>query len=198
MKIDPNDPRLTAYALGEMPAAERAAFERELAGDPAARAEIEAIRALGDSIGEELRQEAAPALTAAQRDAIARAPRRGVPLVWKLVPLAACLALVAGIAYLVTRPPDIVVDHEAREAREAVRVRLPGEPQVKPEEARYGTPAEAAPGDTPASGSTVRSASSPASGMASNGSPSKWPLTRSPSFMPVSIPVWPPPTAARS
>ena len=30
MKIDPNDPRLTAYALGELDEAEQGAIEREL------------------------------------------------------------------------------------------------------------------------------------------------------------------------
>ena len=35
--IDRNDPRLTAYALGEMDPAERAEFEKELAADTSAR-----------------------------------------------------------------------------------------------------------------------------------------------------------------
>ncbi len=37
-QITPDDPRLTAYALGEMDAAERAQFETLLAQDAAARA----------------------------------------------------------------------------------------------------------------------------------------------------------------
>jgi anti-sigma factor RsiW len=38
------DPRLTAFALGELPTDEHAAFERELEGDIAAQAEVESIR----------------------------------------------------------------------------------------------------------------------------------------------------------
>ena len=37
MKIDPNDPKLTAYALGELDEAERAAVERELIRSDAAQ-----------------------------------------------------------------------------------------------------------------------------------------------------------------
>lgn len=43
-KIDQNDPRLTAYALDEMPVSERAEFETLLRDDPAARALVEEIR----------------------------------------------------------------------------------------------------------------------------------------------------------
>ncbi|HTL67434.1 MAG TPA: von Willebrand factor type A domain-containing protein, partial [Lacunisphaera sp.] len=44
-KISPDDPRLTAYALNEMPAAERAEFEKLLEQDPAARELVAAIGA---------------------------------------------------------------------------------------------------------------------------------------------------------
>jgi hypothetical protein len=43
-KIDQNDPRLTAYALDEMPVTERAEFEKLLSDDPAARATVDEIR----------------------------------------------------------------------------------------------------------------------------------------------------------
>ena len=64
------DPRLTAYALGELPADEHAAFERELEGDPAARAEVESIRAMAGVVEVELRQEPAATLTESQRAAV--------------------------------------------------------------------------------------------------------------------------------
>lgn len=38
------DPRLTAFALGELEGAERAAFERELTADPVLRSELEEVR----------------------------------------------------------------------------------------------------------------------------------------------------------
>ena len=49
MSIDRDDPRLTAYALGEMDEQEKIEFERQL--DGAARNEIEAIRALAGDLG---------------------------------------------------------------------------------------------------------------------------------------------------
>ena len=59
-KIDPNDPRLTAYALDEMSGAELAAFETLLRDDPAARATIEDIRRTMAALGEALAQEPLP------------------------------------------------------------------------------------------------------------------------------------------
>lgn len=52
-----DDPRLTAYALGEMPEGERAEFEALLAGDAEAQAEIEAIRALTGELRVQLKRE---------------------------------------------------------------------------------------------------------------------------------------------
>ena len=43
--LSPDDPKLTAYALGELDAGERAALETALRNDPAARAAVEEIRA---------------------------------------------------------------------------------------------------------------------------------------------------------
>jgi hypothetical protein len=59
--IDPNDQRLTAYALDEMSATERAEFETLLRDDPAARATIEDIRRTMAALGEALAQEPLPA-----------------------------------------------------------------------------------------------------------------------------------------
>ena len=72
-----DDPKLTAYALGELgelSAAELAEFETRLAGDEAARAEIDAIRAMATRLGSDLAAEAAaepgPALADVQRAAV--------------------------------------------------------------------------------------------------------------------------------
>src|SRR4051794_40454875 len=54
-----DDPKLTAYALGEMNAADRAEMEARLATDDAARAEVQSIRALAGRLTEDLREEAA-------------------------------------------------------------------------------------------------------------------------------------------
>src|SRR6185503_12278692 len=57
MKIDPNDPKLTAYALGELDEAEQAAVERELIRSDAARRAVDEIRAAAGLLKEELSSE---------------------------------------------------------------------------------------------------------------------------------------------
>ena len=69
-----DDPRFTAYALGELSGAEqandRAAVEAALATDPAAKALVEEIRAEADLLAEALRTEPATGLTLEQRGEI--------------------------------------------------------------------------------------------------------------------------------
>ncbi len=55
--FDPDDPRLTAYALGELPAADRAHVEALLAASPEARAELADIRALTAALTAEYEQD---------------------------------------------------------------------------------------------------------------------------------------------
>lgn len=57
--ISPDDPRISAYADGALPPEEAARFERELAADPAARAEIERLRALQRALREAFAEETA-------------------------------------------------------------------------------------------------------------------------------------------
>ncbi|HEX5011876.1 MAG TPA: von Willebrand factor type A domain-containing protein [Planctomycetota bacterium] len=109
--VPDGDPRLTAYALGELEGADVAEIEALLARDAAARAEVEAIRASAAELGEMFAMEAAaaptPELTAAQRaeiESAARAPAsratrratRRAALTW-LAPLAAAAALVVWV-----------------------------------------------------------------------------------------------------
>jgi Ca-activated chloride channel family protein len=56
--ISPDDPKLTAYALGELSGEERAAVETLLKNDPAAQAAVEEIRALAAQLEGALAQEA--------------------------------------------------------------------------------------------------------------------------------------------
>lgn len=118
--MDRNDPRLTAFALGEMDAAERAEFEKALESDPAARAEVEAIRALGGRLGEELANAPAPALTEAQRASVSKAAaRKRVPLAILLMPVAACLfAAVALMWDRSTAPGSPVAERAAKSAEQ--------------------------------------------------------------------------------
>jgi len=92
MNIDRNDPRLSAYALGEMEEKDKALFEREM--DDGARAEVDAIRAMAGEVDAEFRRTLVRGLATSQRRAIARASR-GRP--WKRLAAAALLLVTAGI-----------------------------------------------------------------------------------------------------
>src|SRR2546428_13772864 len=69
-----DDPRLTAYALGELDgpeyAAERAEMQSLLAGDPTARQFVAELRATAAELRSELAMEIAPGLDDARRAAI--------------------------------------------------------------------------------------------------------------------------------
>jgi Ca-activated chloride channel family protein len=72
MTFDPDDPRLTAYALGELEARERAEVEAWLEEEPDARRSVDELRCLARLLGTLLRAEASPGLGAEQKRAIAR------------------------------------------------------------------------------------------------------------------------------
>lgn len=111
MKIDPNDPRLTAYALGELTEAERVAFEQELTGDADARAEAGRIRNAAGILTETLDAEACPRLSVAQRQAVHEriAPAGdGEPVFsWKRFGFAAGLATVIVLLAIIFGLPAI-------------------------------------------------------------------------------------------
>jgi len=63
-KMTPDDPRLTAYALGELEAAEMAVVEAAIKDDPGAQAFVEQIRALGGELSAVLAKEPLPMVRA--------------------------------------------------------------------------------------------------------------------------------------
>ena len=69
-RFDPNDPRLTAYALGELNESERAELEKQLEHCEATREAINDIRQTSDLLQSELASEPAITLTDAQRSTI--------------------------------------------------------------------------------------------------------------------------------
>ena len=101
--INPDDPKWTAYALGELNGAERDAVEEELNASEEARMLVEDLRFAAQLTKAELRDGTAfPALTATQRETIYGAaavvrPRRWFarPVVWVPGLAAAGLALLA-------------------------------------------------------------------------------------------------------
>ncbi|HOD81865.1 MAG: hypothetical protein BWX88_02075 [Planctomycetes bacterium ADurb.Bin126] len=70
---DYDDPRLTAYALGELDGPERERFEREARAEPALQRELEQIRLMAATLTAELEAEPGPVLSEAQQAALARA-----------------------------------------------------------------------------------------------------------------------------
>ena len=67
--------KLTAYALGEGSAADRAEIEARLRTDPAAQAAVDEIRALAAQLETELKGEPAPArTTSGSTDSSTRTP----------------------------------------------------------------------------------------------------------------------------
>ncbi len=71
MKFTPDDPKLTAYALGELPESERAVVEAELAKSPEGQQVLNEIRETIGVLQQELAAEPCPELTPAQERAIA-------------------------------------------------------------------------------------------------------------------------------
>ncbi len=100
------DPRLTAYALGELDEAERAEVEALLLRDANARAEVAAVREMAGALRAEFAAQAAgeevPSLTPAQRAMIESAAHgagsRRIALAW-MWPLAAAATLLVWIAW---------------------------------------------------------------------------------------------------
>ena len=70
MKITPDDPRLTAYALDELDEAERKAIATDVEISDVCRREIEGIAQTGALLSAELAAEPLPQLTYAQQLAI--------------------------------------------------------------------------------------------------------------------------------
>jgi len=74
MKFSSDDPRLSAYLLGELPAAEAVAVERAVAADPALRLALDELAKVVGLLEGTL-SSAAPGLRPAQREAVMRAVR---------------------------------------------------------------------------------------------------------------------------
>ncbi len=108
MPLDPNDPRLTAYALGELDEPEKAAVEVELADSAEGRQSVEEIRFTARLLAEQLRQEPAPGLAPAQRQVIEgklrRAPNRRLPIIGLAALAVAASILLTVMALTLTRP----------------------------------------------------------------------------------------------
>ena len=99
MTAQPDDDKLTAYALGELDGPERAEVEARILTDPAVRQAVEEIRQVAGMLGEQLQAEPAPKLTDLQRariEAEARRPSRIRPW-WASASVAAAAIVLIGL-----------------------------------------------------------------------------------------------------
>jgi len=132
-EILPDDPRLTAYALGELDPTEQAEVERLLADSPAAQTALVEIRGVAGLLANELRQEPVLALTSAQRAAVlegnvptiarrsAIASRKAAPRLMWFASLAtiASLFVVTALVLPTANPPDDRFSHLLSESEAA-------------------------------------------------------------------------------
>jgi len=106
--FDPNDPRLTAYALGELDEPELADVEAQLAACPESRRAVAEVRAAAALLTEELRREPAPGLAAELLGVIEGRLQPSQPpriRLWARRLAAACVLLaLCGLAYDWLRP----------------------------------------------------------------------------------------------
>src|SRR5262245_44971091 len=106
MTLRPDDPKWTAYALGEIEEAERQLLSTELIESDETRVAVEEIEELARQLTEGLRGEDSPGLTEVQRLLIRQAatdqeksrPRRSIVMVG--LPVAACLFLTISVYVL--------------------------------------------------------------------------------------------------
>ncbi len=106
LPLPSEDPRLTAYALGELSPEEHAVIEREIAGNPSAQASVKRIRDLGAQLKGALLNEPLPRVRAPDfsslkppRASVAQAPGKVVrfPYYWVGGLAAACFAVVVAV-----------------------------------------------------------------------------------------------------
>ncbi len=137
MPIIPDDPRLTAYALGELEVSDRPEFEAQLAGDPVALAFVEEVRTTARILTEHLRSEPAIGLAPEHHRAIATrleppvGPRRSPRRRWAEVAVAAGLlgiAVTLALPSIRRHPPSEPGSVVAQKPVPAVRKTSPGSP----------------------------------------------------------------------
>jgi Ca-activated chloride channel family protein len=111
--INPNDPKWTAYVLGELDEADRASVERLLESFPEARAFVDELKRASSALAEALASESPDVLGAAQRAAIRTAADAGrapwltrLPMQWRWGSGAVAAAvIVAAVVWLPGESP---------------------------------------------------------------------------------------------
>nr|MDQ6913318.1 hypothetical protein [Verrucomicrobiota bacterium] len=138
MKANPDDPKITAYVLGELSAQEAAQMEKAMAESPEARAQVEQTREMAATLRDEFRAELREAK-----------PRNIMPLSeagsfwsdarWSSLAIAAALAILAivGVVLLFenrtisSRVADMLrTKHVTRPAEVQIEVESSGEEKI--------------------------------------------------------------------
>src|SRR6267142_2774146 len=101
MNINPDNPKWTAYVLGELSEAERAELEKELESSAAAREIVDEIRMATALLKDEFAQEAAHGLAVEQRRAIGAAAADKVSRPWYTVRKSFAATAMAAAAILI-------------------------------------------------------------------------------------------------
>lgn len=104
MNINPDDPKWTAYVLGELSDSERTAVEKELESSSAAREVVEEIRLTTSLLKEEFAKEAPVALRSDQRRAVTFAAKPSAFTIRRAFAWAALTATVCMIFATITIP----------------------------------------------------------------------------------------------
>jgi Ca-activated chloride channel homolog len=180
-RINPNDPKWTAYVLGELDKAESEAVERLLESSEEARALVDDLKAASVALTEAFDEAPADLLTAAQRASVrqaADAPTRPrwfamLPMRWAALSAAsvAVIAITVAVAVRAPRPVTQVAHVPEQTPSSAVGDQtaptLPGPatalPQAVSGQPRQASAAAAAPVDTVLQAPATPSLPSPAS-----------------------------------
>ncbi|HET7626535.1 MAG TPA: von Willebrand factor type A domain-containing protein [Verrucomicrobiae bacterium] len=104
MKLNPDDPRLTAYALGELNADERAEIETALRENPECRRAVEEIRQTAAMLSGNFAKESSPKLSQEQRNAIEEQLHSGKIIVFqgrRIFSTAGIAAIAASVMFLI-------------------------------------------------------------------------------------------------
>jgi Ca-activated chloride channel family protein len=110
-RINPNDPKWTAYVLGELDKAESEAVERLLESSEEARALVEDLRTASVALAEALDEAPVDLLTPAQRASVRQAADAQTPRWFAMLPMrwalgAASVAVIAIAVSVVVRMPE--------------------------------------------------------------------------------------------
>lgn len=153
MKLHPEDPRLTAYVLGELGPEDAAAVEKAVAEDPALQAEVAELQAIQGALGPRLAL-APEQLLPSQRDNVRRTAREAASaggfsfanLKEKLQPLlipTAAATVLMGATLILVRMPQPVEKPVAAAPKPAEPPKPSNQPAPGPADpaARQDTPA---------------------------------------------------------